>query len=238
MTRVSTARHDLTRTRSWVRTGTDQLVRALDPVSDADLDRTSGLPQWSRRHVIAHLARNAEALRRLLLWARTGTVSPMYADTDQRSREIETSAQHDAGQLRRELVDTAEALEADAAALTDQQWSAPVRSARGREIQAVEVPWMRAREVWLHALDLDIGLGVAQLPADFSCTLIDDVVEHFDAAPGAPAVRIACGERTWSIGAGGPLVRGEPSSVAAWLTGRSAGENLAADELPNLPAWL
>jgi maleylpyruvate isomerase len=238
MTCVASERHDVVRTHAWVRDGTDRLFRALGTLLDADFGAPSRLPGWSRRHVVAHLARNAEALRRLLTWARTGTPTPMYADATQRIREIESSAQYDVGRLREELVDTAAALDRDVATMTKPQWQAEVRSARGRVIPAAEVPWMRAREVWLHALDLDVGVDIAEVPAGLSYVLVDDVVEFFAAIPDAPAVRISCGDRSWSIGTDGPLVRGEPSYIAAWLTGRSNGEGLSADDLPELPPWL
>lgn len=234
----SATRRDLARTREWADEGTDVLCRALDSLSDTEFDRAALLPAWNRRQVLAHLARNAEALSRLLNWARTGTVTPMYADAQQRSTEIERSAQFDAQRLRRELVDTAATLQQDVAAMTEQQWSATVRSARGREIPAAEIPWMRAREVWLHALDLDIGVEVADLPVAFSRTLVGDVAEFLEATPDCPAVRLVDGVESWSIGDGGPLVRGEPAYLAAWLTGRSVGEGLTYDDLPVLPAWL
>ncbi|HEY7046843.1 MAG TPA: maleylpyruvate isomerase family mycothiol-dependent enzyme [Jatrophihabitantaceae bacterium] len=231
-------RHDVQLTRDWMRSGTEVLTRTLDPLPDAELDRPSALPGWTRRHVVAHLARNAEALARLLAWARTGVPTPMYASPEQRSSEIESSAQFDLARLRREFAETAAALDDDVAALSDGEWQATVRSARGREIPAAEVPWMRAREVWLHALDLDAGVGPGQLPPAFSAELVDDVVGFFTAGAGAPAVRLSCAERTWSIGVDGPLIQGEPAYLASWLTGRSEGEGLSYVELPELPKWL
>jgi maleylpyruvate isomerase len=113
-----------------------------------------------------------------------------------------------------------------------------VRSARGRAIPAAEVPWMRAREAWLHAVDLQIGVSAEQLPPEFATTLIADVVGFFNGVGDVPAVRLRSGERSWSIGAGGPLVEGEPAQLAAWLTGRSDGGGLQGARLPKLPAWL
>lgn len=234
----SNARLDVTRTSAWVDAGDAVLSRVVGEMTDADLDAPTRLDGWTRRHVIAHLARNAEALRRLLAWARTGIITPMYVDALRRASEIERSAGSEPERLRRDLAQTAAELRDDIAAMTDQHWSATVRSARGREIPAAEVPWMRAREVWLHAVDLDAGIGIADLPADFSLTLVEDVVGFFAATPDCPPVRIASDSHVWSIGEGGPLVQGEPQYVAAWLTGRSAGEGLPADELPKLPAWL
>jgi maleylpyruvate isomerase len=243
---VTSARLDVARTTGWVDAGDAVLSRVVGELTDADLDAPTRLDGWSRRHVIAHLARNAEALRRLLAWARTGIVSPMYADTSQRAAEIERSADHEPARLRSELEQTAAALRDDAAAMTDEAWSARVRSARGREIPAAEVLWMRAREVWLHALDLNAGVGIADLPTDFSVTLVEDVVGFFATVPACPAMRIVSSGHTWALGAASlagaagaaALVRGEPQYVAAWLTGRSTGEGLPVDRPPKPPAWL
>ncbi|HSY16265.1 MAG TPA: maleylpyruvate isomerase family mycothiol-dependent enzyme, partial [Jatrophihabitantaceae bacterium] len=113
---------------------------------------------------------------------------------------------------------------------------------RGRELPAVEVPWMRAREVWLHALDLDVGVSVEELPGDFSEALIEDVLEYFANVPACPAMRIVseASGREWTLGESrdATVVRGSAPELAAWLTGRSAGQGLRAERLPDLPPWL
>ncbi|WP_373302302.1 maleylpyruvate isomerase N-terminal domain-containing protein [Streptomyces flaveus] len=55
-------------------------------------------------HVVAHVARDAEALVNLLTWARTGVTTPMYASGDQRAREIEDGARQPVGALRTDLL--------------------------------------------------------------------------------------------------------------------------------------
>ena len=70
--------------RTWVDRGTRLLLDVVDTLDDAALDRPSGLPGWTRRHLLAHVASNAEALGRLLDWARTGVENPMYASPEAR----------------------------------------------------------------------------------------------------------------------------------------------------------
>ena len=151
-------RQDVSVTLPWMGAGTELLVRAVSALPDDALAEPSRLPGWTRAHVVGHLARNAEALTRLATWARTGVETPMYADREQRAADIEESAQAPVDTLRRELVETAATLDAALAALDERTWQAPVRSAVGRPIPAAEVPWMRVREVWLHAVDLDAGV--------------------------------------------------------------------------------
>jgi maleylpyruvate isomerase len=199
---------------------------------------------------VAHVARNAEALTRLATWARTGVETPMYPSREHRATEIESSARLPADVLRHELASTAEDLDSALAALHDSGWQAQVRSAQGRLLPAAEIPWMRVREVWLHAVDLDAGVTVTALPPEVVDALFDDAVGTLSAAEGCPAVRLAPTdrERTWSLGpeADAPvLVRGEAAFVLGWLLGRNGPAPLdatAADgsptEVPHPPRWL
>src|SRR6266568_3680678 len=57
------------------------------------------LPGWSRGHVLVHLARNADGLRNLLIWARTGVVTPQYPSQQARDDAIEAGAGRPAGDL-------------------------------------------------------------------------------------------------------------------------------------------
>ncbi|WP_371572951.1 hypothetical protein [Streptomyces sp. NBC_01314] len=62
------------------------------------------------------------------------------------------------------------------AELTEEQWRAPVVTAQGRTVPASEVPWMRTREVMVHAVDLDTGIQFADLPEEFLAELRHDIV--------------------------------------------------------------
>ncbi|MCR8526173.1 maleylpyruvate isomerase N-terminal domain-containing protein, partial [Escherichia coli] len=65
-------------TLRWWADGELAVAGRLDQLSDDALEEPSRLPDWSRAHVVAHLARNADALGNLLTWARTGVETPMY----------------------------------------------------------------------------------------------------------------------------------------------------------------
>lgn len=230
-------RHDLAATLPWLRSGTDHVIAVVARLTDDELRAPSALPGWSRAHVVGHLARNAEALTRLAAWAATGVATPMYADGDQRSREIEESALRPVHTLRAELTDTAEKLDSALAGLTPQGWRAEVRSALGRAIPAAELPWMRVREVWLHAVDLQDGAGLDALPACVVDLLLDEVTVALGAKPGCPDVQLRPVDRalSWSLGAGPPAstVTGSAAELAGWLTGRTHHAGA-----PALPRWL
>jgi maleylpyruvate isomerase len=243
-------RRDIAVTLPWMGAGTKLLTRAVDALPDDALRAPSALPGWSRAHVVAHVARNAEALTRLATWARTGIETPMYPSREHRAAEIESSAQAPVDVLRAELTSTAAELDAAFAALDATTWQSEVRSALGRPIPAAEIPWMRVREVWLHAVDLDAGVSVADLAPDVVDSLLDDSTGTLSAAEGCPAAVLAPTDRdrTWTLGpaAGDPVqVRGEAARVLGWLVGRTGSdgvEAVAADGSPTAvpapPRWL
>jgi maleylpyruvate isomerase len=194
--------------------------------------------------VVAHVARNAEALTRLATWARTGVETPMYPSREARAEDIEASAKAPARTLREELVSTARDLDAALAALGPEGWRATVRSALDRPMPAAEVPWMRIREVWLHAIDLDAGAGLADLPADVVDALLDDATATLSAREGCPSVVLAATDRDqrWSLGPPGSAVElsGTAAALLGWLIGRTGGEGVSAPGgvLPEPPRWL
>ena len=61
------------------------------------------------------------------------------------------------------------------AALSDEQWQAPVLTAQGRTVPATEVPWRRAREVYVHGWTCDRAFLRGTAPC-FRIALCDDVV--------------------------------------------------------------
>jgi maleylpyruvate isomerase len=226
----------------WACRGQQRIERAVAELSDADVRAPSALPGWSRAHVLTHLARNADALVNLLTWARTGVETPMYAGPEQRDADIEAGAVRGADELRADLHSSGLRFRAAADALSGEQWSAPVRTRAGRQIPASEVPWMRVREVWLHLVDLDVGIAVDDLPDDVAWRLVGEVAEWMSGRVDATVELIAADRPPVRLGTGAPQrdVRGSTQQLAGWLTGRSTGDDLEphGPALPQLPAWL
>jgi maleylpyruvate isomerase len=237
-------RRDTGQTLPLMGAGTEFLVRAVGALPDDALHEPSALPGWTRAHVVAHVARNAEALTRLATWARTGVETPMYPDRETRAAEIEASAQAPVDALRRELLSTAGDLDVALAALDDDAWQATVRSALGRPLPAAEVPWMRIREVWLHAVDLDAGAELSDIPAQVVDALLDDATSTLSARDGCPSAVLAPADReqSWQLGEPGTsvVVSGPAAAVLGWLVGRTDGAGVTATggPLPTPPPWL
>jgi maleylpyruvate isomerase len=182
--------------RAWMDHGTKLFLDSVSGLADAELDEDSTLPGWTRRHVVAHVHFNAEALRRLAAWAATGVETPMYASKLQRAEEIEHGATLPARELREYVAQSAEALADDLGRLTPEAWTAEVVTAQGRRVPATEIVWMRTREVAVHAVDLRAGVTFADLPEDLVEAVLVDVVRKRAGAGDGPA-------------------------LAGWLTGRT-----------------
>lgn len=223
-------------TLPWVRSGTAEFLLALAGYGE-DLTPPSRLPGWDVAHVVAHVARNADALGRLSAWAATGVETPMYSGPEQRSAEIEAGAHRPATEQLADVNETAARLDDAMAALPADAWEALVRSAKGRTIPATEIPWLRAREVWLHAVD--IGADPGQLPASLVAALLDDACGIMAARPESVSLRLVAPDREWVIGTGDLEVRGTAVRLLLWLTGRDDGAGLeASSALPALPPFL
>ena len=222
--------------RQWWADGELAVAGLVDRLTDDALAEGSALPGWSRAHVVAHLARNADALVNLLTWARTGVETPMYPSRAVRDADIETTAALPPARLRADYVAACDRLATAIEGMPADAWTAEVRNGQGVTVVASLVPWMRAKEIWVHGTDLRAGLGFADLPADFCTALVDDVLELFASRDQRVEVTIVATDvdRTW--GDGGTRVEGPVAAVAAWLT-RSDASGLTG-EVPPAPVWL
>ncbi|NDK25769.1 maleylpyruvate isomerase family mycothiol-dependent enzyme [Streptomyces sp. TR1341] len=210
---MSAAARSLADARGWARTGTQLFLAAVADLDEAAFSADSPLPGWTRKHLAAHVAANADALCNLVHWAATGEERPMYASAGERAAGIAKGPSLSAEELRGWLTASAARLAEGLDALADERWQHEVVTAQGRTVPATELPWMRAREVCVHAVDLGTGITFADLPDGFLTALAAEVRDK-RALAGLPA---------------GPLPQ-----VAAWLTGRP--HSLA--DAPQLGPWL
>ena len=220
----------------WWADGELAVAGFVERLTDDELAAGSTLPAWTRAHVVAHLARNADALVNLLTWARTGVETPMYPSRAVRDADIEATAALPAAQLRAGYVAACGRLAQAIETTPTGAWTAEVRNGQGVPVAASAVPWMRAKEVWVHATDLDAGLSFADLPVELCVVLVDEVLGLFTARDQELDVTVVATDvdRTW--GSGAVRVEGPVAAVAAWLT-RSDSSGLDGD-VPPPPPWL
>jgi maleylpyruvate isomerase len=226
----------VSQTLRWWADGERAVAGRVDRLPDGALAAPSRLPGWSRAHVVAHLARNADALGNLLTWARTSVETPMYPSREVRDAGIATTAGLPPAELRADYAAACARFAEAVETLPEAAWTAEVRNMPGKPIPATDVPWMRAKEIWVHGVDLDGSLAFADLPADFCAALVDDVLTLFEGRGQALDVTVVATDVDRSWGAGAVTVQGPVTAIAAWLT-RSDASGLSGDA-PAPPPWL
>ncbi|EST22644.1 maleylpyruvate isomerase family mycothiol-dependent enzyme [Streptomyces roseochromogenus] len=221
--------HDL----ACVRDATERLLTAVAKLDNASLAEPSRLPGWTRGHVLAHLARNADALVNVL------EGRPMYTSAEARDADIERDAPRPLDAQLADLRESTARFQTAADAPAD--WTRTVELRNGVTDSASRVPFRRWAEVELHHVDLGIGYELEDVPAEFVEREIDFLADRFAGHKEVPSTVLAAGDgRSWTTGggaAGGPVaVEGTAADLLGWLAGRRDGSRLTANgALPKLP---
>jgi maleylpyruvate isomerase len=153
---------------------TQRLIDEARIMTGSDLRAPSLLPGWSRAHVLAHLARGADAMRNLLIGARAGQDRPAYASAEARSADIDNSAAAGAEELVTDLAGSAMALRTVALQMPGEAWRYEVRVLDSRRFPASQLLTRRLAEVELHHCDLGIGYSHDQWSAVFTTMDLDE----------------------------------------------------------------
>jgi maleylpyruvate isomerase len=227
-------------TPQHVATETDRLLATVGRLSDADLADPSLCEGWTRGHVLAHLARNADALVRVASVATTGVADTMYDSPEARDADIAAGAGRPVAAQADDLRASAARLAAVLGQLTPEHGGVRVhRTPGGPEIPVGAVAYLRLRELVFHHVDLDAGFGFADAPPEVVALLLDDAVARLTDAPGgaaAPDVTVVTDEGDEHVlGSGATRVSGPRAGVLLWLArGRTDGVTVDGP-LPTLP---
>ena len=128
--------------RRWVDQGTKLVADALvGPARRTSLRPPT--PGWSRKHVLAHLAANAEAVGNLVHWAATGERTPMYSPSS--ATPTSSPAAGWPGRIVAWFERSASALATAMDSLSSDAWQAEVVTAQGRTVPASEAVDARVR---------------------------------------------------------------------------------------------
>ncbi|MGW6011113.1 maleylpyruvate isomerase family mycothiol-dependent enzyme [Streptomyces sp. NPDC055210] len=229
--------NDHVRDLASVRDASERLHTAVAALDNADVTEPSRLPGWSRGHVLAHLARNADALVNVL------EGRPMYSSGQARDAEIERDASRSLKAQLVDLRDSSARFQETGAAPAD--WSRTVELRNGVTDSAARVPFRRWVEVELHHVDLGIGYELEDLPDEFTEREIAFLADRFAGHPEVPSTRVTDGTRAWSTGrdskdagdAPEVTVTGPAPALLGWLAGRREGSALRTEggPLPALP---
>jgi maleylpyruvate isomerase len=246
MTADPTAERDLV--SDMLHEASARLVRTVDGFHGDDWAAPTLLPDWSRAHVVAHLALNAEgmarALRGLVADADDDEPRTMYDSDERRDRDITELAAKAPSEIRARLLGGVTILMDAMDAVPGPEWGTQLeRTPGGRTMRASALPGMRWRELEIHHVDLDAGYTRAQSPLAFAEHLLDAMSKRV--RPEQPfEVRPTDSGRTWILGDGEaeyavPVVTGASADLAWWLTGRPVPDSLSCSrgELPMIEGW-
>jgi len=230
-----------------VRDATRRLLAGLAGLSDADVARPSLCPGWTAGHVLTHVARNADGLRRVAAGADRGEVLSPYTSVEAREKDIEAGAARPAADIAADVAESARRLDETWQALGGAAWDRPLLHHRRGQIPLRDTPVMRWREIEVHRADLAGDYGPADWPAPFVAHLLDGMAGSVAGRlPSGAALAMHAtdtGER-WACGAAGgqPVtVSGPAWALAAWLMGRAeparSALSVTTGELPVLAPW-
>lgn len=208
-----------------------------------DVKAPSGLPGWTRGHVLAHLAGISNAMARQLEYAaRAETVDLYDGGQDGRTKAIEMAAGHSADEHRADLnAGLDRALTAFDALGAASSWQTPIAFRGGVVFDGGLALW---RELVIHTADLGAGLG----PETWSRPFCEHLFDFLEARVpvGDKLVLQPLGLPRVTLGGGGRsiVISGMITDIAAWLAGRepslgSLRATAAADgvDLPDLLPW-
>jgi maleylpyruvate isomerase len=224
----------------WARLGTACVARLLNDLPDAALTAPSAVPGWTRAHVVARLGYQARALARLAEGAASGAMQPMHASEEARRVEIENGASLPARALRHLASHAAAHLDVEWRDLAGRAWDARLTLTDGTVITTRDTPWMRARALWLGAVDLDAGGSLRDAPPGVLDRLLAEAAATWT-GPGRTLIAVDRASPV-SLCAGGSAIRGRAADLARWITGRgppagSAPPHLSHEEpLPSVAA--
>jgi maleylpyruvate isomerase len=224
---------DHERDLAFLRDATDRLLDAAARMDNASVTQPSRLPGWTRGHVLAHIARNADALVNVLQGR------PMYESPAVRDADIERDAPRPLDVQLADVRDSAARFQEAAAAPAD--WSRTVTLRNGITDSASRLPFRRWVEVELHHVDLGAGYELEDPPAEFTERETAFLAERFLGHAAVPPTLVTDGTHTWRTGreADEPevTVTGDPANLLGWLSGRRDGSALAVSggPLPQLP---
>lgn len=233
---------------SSLRASTAALVQGLEAEqwTDADVHAPSLLPNWSRGHVLTHIARNADGISRTIAGALRGEIVARYPDGRAgRDADIEAGAARSSIELLADVRQSAERLDRVLSAVADADaWQLPTEDRTTGEYAVA-----RWREVEVHRVDLGGSYTPEQWPAEFVSYLLPELAGALTERATAP-LRVQVTEagsvvpdlvgRSWSTAAPGDVteVSGPDWAVLAWLTGRSGAAASHVTATPELKPWI
>ena len=216
---------------------TERVVATAASLSNDAVLAPSLCEGWSRGHVLAHIARNADALGRVCAVALTGEPGTMYPSQQTRDDEIEAGARRPAAAQAADILESGERLAPLLAALGPEHADVLVeRVPGGPQISVGWVPFMRLRELVFHHVDLDACFRFDRVAPEVVDLFLTEAVDRLRSHAEAPSVRLVPTKgESHVIGDGATLITGSPAGLLLWLARGRADDVTIDGPPPSLP---
>ena len=218
------------------------VAQFVEGLSDEEVAADSLLPDWSRGHVLSHLANNARGLSNLIEWALTGVQKDMYVSVEQRGLDIENGAKRPGKEIVADFLEQSKVFAENLERLmTGLLLADEVVLGNGSHVHPHEITTLRERELLVHLVDLGLEYKANDWSFDFSIKTLKSV------SAGKRKERVnfrllIAGDHTWTGDQNGMVdIFGTPQSLAAWLMGREPDDKLVTSDgspLGKPPVWL
>lgn len=218
------------------------VAKFVSGLSADEVAAESLLPDWSRGHVLSHLANNARGLSNLIDWALTGVQKDMYVSVEQRGLDIENDSKRPGKEIVADFLEQSKIF----AEKLDRLIAGPLLSeevvlGNGSHVHPHEILTLRERELLVHLVDLGLDYKANDWNLDWSIKTLKSV------SAGKRKERVnfrllIAGDHTWTMDQNGMTdIFGTPQSLAAWLMGREPDDKLVTSDgspLGKPPLWL
>jgi maleylpyruvate isomerase len=214
-------------------------MATIASLTDPELAKPTRCEGWTRAHVIAHLALDADALTRLATWAVTGQETPAYESPEQRVADIEATATRSAAELARALESADARLLEAFRALRSGVRVDRVPTPFSGEVDVFSLPALRTTELIVHHDDLDTTWEWHEADPDGTVDAIGICVHRLRANPDSPGLRVVAREgEEWTVGDGSHRIEGYYEELLPFLARERVDEGLRFEgEPPSLPRW-
>lgn len=218
------------------------VAKYVTGLSNDEVAAESSLPDWSRGHVLSHLANNARGLNNLIEWALTGEQKDMYVSVEQRAIDIENDAKRDGQVIITDFLEQTKILAANLEKLVAGPLLVEeVVLGNGSHVHPHEITTLRERELLVHLVDLGLDYTSEDWTFPFSIKTLKSVSNGKRKEPVRFRLLIA-GDHTWTGDQNAMMdIFGSPQDLAAWLMGREpVGKLITSDgtTLGKPPKWL
>lgn len=216
-----------------------RITAALDALTDLEMRAPSTLADWTRGHVITHLALSVGAYQRLLAVARTGMETAPRTEAKALARAVREGADRPAAELATDLRSRLAHLAEEATSMPVERWGTLVTALTGWRHPAWYTLYRCWRELETHHVDLNVGYRTTDWPRTYVTWALDDTITAL-AALDFPVARVKALDigRSWTLSPTGPDIAGSGHALLGWLSGRALDPPLTSDRpLPVPPDW-